>query len=162
MASYAHFALISSCAAAKRSAEAGDASSDFIAATSKKCPQCGYGISHFHGHACHHIRPGGGCPKCGHHFCYCCLGAFNACGCRYQGSTFCNVGPDLKSHVVLVPYPHDSRCGCPICPQCRPGKQCEQCDGNCGVCLGLVEPGPTEIRGASLQREAPTHGEVSE
>ena len=31
-------------------------------------------------------------------------------------------------------YPADVRCGCPICPDCRPGRGCEQCTGNCAVC----------------------------
>jgi hypothetical protein len=34
----------------------------------KRCPQCGTGVAHYRGHACHHIAPGGGdgygCPEC--------------------------------------------------------------------------------------------------
>ncbi|EGB01950.1 hypothetical protein AURANDRAFT_69336, partial [Aureococcus anophagefferens] len=45
----------------------------FVSATSKACPRCGFRITHSHGHACHHIKPGSGCPNCGHHFCYACL-----------------------------------------------------------------------------------------
>ena len=54
----------------------------------KQCPKCGMSIIHYRGHGCHHIRPGGGrrggCPTCGHHFCYVCLGPHNECGCPWQ------------------------------------------------------------------------------
>jgi serine/threonine protein kinase len=43
-----------------------------IAATTKPCPNCRTGISHWHGHECHHIKPNGGCPACHQHFCYAC------------------------------------------------------------------------------------------
>jgi len=43
---------------AKDSKNCGEkASMAFIKATSKPCPTCGYAISHFHGHSCHHISP---------------------------------------------------------------------------------------------------------
>jgi len=41
----------------------------FVDATSKPCPQCALRVTHSHGHACHHIRPGSGCPNCATHFC---------------------------------------------------------------------------------------------
>jgi len=44
-----------------------------IAGTSKQCPNCGLSITHYHGHGCHHISPGTGCPRCKQHFCYVCL-----------------------------------------------------------------------------------------
>lgn len=43
----------------------------YIQHTSKLCPNvgCGNRISHFHGHACHHISPQtDGCPACHQHF----------------------------------------------------------------------------------------------
>ena len=55
-------------------------------------------------------------------------------------------------YLVQDPYPHDSRCGCPICPDCRYQQPCgglgysgSSCDGSCVVCTGLVPPGPLEI-----------------
>ena len=114
----------------------------FINITSKGCPHCGYRITHYHGHACHHIRPGSGCPNCGTHFCYSCLQLGHSgtdCGCRL----FCSNDAILE-HLERDPYPHDSRCSCPICPDCRPRRPCAQCDGNCCVCRGLIRPGPMQ------------------
>lgn len=108
-----------------------------ITATSKPCPNCGFRISHYHGHACHHIKPGGGCPSCGHHFCYSCLSI--GIRCPNNCSLYC--GRDVQRYLKIRPFPHDTRCGCPICPDCRPGKQCPQCDGTCCVCQGIVPPG---------------------
>ena len=100
----------------------------------KRCPNCNEGIVHYRGHACHHIKPGGGCPSCGHHFCYVCLGPHNECGCPWQGSSFCRrpVGRDPSGRPD---------CGCPICPDCRPGHPCPHCDGNnnCLACFPLTE-----------------------
>jgi hypothetical protein len=120
---------------------------------SQACPNCGFRISHFHGHACHHIKPGSGCPNCGTHFCYNCLrrgtsGA--ACGCRL----YCQ-NDGILAHLAAAPYPRDARCGCPICPDCRPGAECAQCDGSCVVCRGAVPPGPKSLR-AALTRTAST------
>ena len=52
---------------------------------------------------------------------------------------------DVGLHISMEPYPHDVRCGCPICPDCRKGVPCELCHGDCLVCRGLVPPGPTEL-----------------
>ena len=114
----------------------------FIRATSKACPQCSMRITHSHGHACHHIMPGRGCPNCGTHFCYKCLrrgtsGA--ACGCLL----FCQ-NDGVRDHIQTHPYPSDARCGCTFCSQCRLGSPCEQCDGGCVVCRGTVPPGPSD------------------
>eukprot|EP00930_Biecheleria_cincta_P008294 TRINITY_DN10970_c0_g1_i1.p1 TRINITY_DN10970_c0_g1~~TRINITY_DN10970_c0_g1_i1.p1 ORF type:complete len:843 (-),score=82.33 TRINITY_DN10970_c0_g1_i1:311-2788(-) len=113
------------------------ADSRLIEVTSKPCPQCGVRISHYHGHACHHIRPGTGCLNCGHHFCYGCLQPGR--GCR-ACSVYCREDR-LDSYIVASPYPHDTRCGCPICPDCQQGLPCPQCDGTCVVCTGKVPPG---------------------
>ena len=96
-----------------------------LLAQAKQCPRCGEGIVHYRGHGCHHIKPGGGCPRCGHHFCYVCLGNFRTCGCPFQGSSFCRTG-------------RGGDCGCPPCPVCRPGQPCIQCcnDGRCRSCSG--------------------------
>lgn len=37
------------------------------------------------------------------------------------------------------------RCGCPICPDCRPGKKCDFCFGDCVVCRDIIRPGPSEL-----------------
>ena len=47
-------------------------------------------------------------------------------------------------------YPIDRRCSCPICPDCRPDRPCEICDGRCVVCEGLVPPGKLVGRAAAL------------
>ena len=115
----------------------------FVSATSKACPRCGFRITHSHGHACHHIKPGSGCPNCGHHFCYACLApgtSGSVCGCRL----FCS-NDGILDHVALAPYPRDARCGCTFCNVCRPNAPCEQCTGRCVVCLGIVPPGPSSV-----------------
>lgn len=81
-----------------------------INTSSKGCPSCGTLVSHYKYHACHHIRPGSGCPGCGTHFCYCCLA-------RWEGS--CPNGCKLFCY---------KDCGCPICPDCKPGEKCDDCD----------------------------------
>jgi len=84
--------------------------------TSKPCPRCRTPITHYRGHACHHITPVSGCPSCHYHFCYVCLGPWQnrTCGC----SLYC-----------------DANCGCPRCPDCRPGQPCPHCTGPGGGCL---------------------------
>lgn len=85
---------------------------DLIQRTTRPCPQCGLRVTHYRGHACHHIRPGGGCPGCSTHWCYNC-GSRYPCGrCR----TFCS-----------------DQCSCPDCPVCRPRHPCPLCDAD-GVC----------------------------
>jgi len=41
-----------------------DATTDFIRATTKPCPHCGFCGTHYQGHSCHHISPFGGCLNC--------------------------------------------------------------------------------------------------
>ena len=63
----------------------------YIISTTKSCPNCEFRVTHWHGHSCHHIQPGAGCPKCKVPFCYKCLssgktnsaerGAPNQCKC---------------------------------------------------------------------------------
>lgn len=38
-----------------------------------------------------------------------------------------------------------------ICNQCARARPCEQCDGNCVVCKGVVPPGPKQLSPAALQ-----------
>lgn len=116
----------------------------FVDATTKACPSCGTRGTHFHGHHCHHISPSGGCAGCGTNYCYRCLSTeednLRSTGCSSQclcgsWSTFC-ANEGIERFVVAEPYPHDSRCGCSFCPDCSPGKKCDQCSGHCVVCLG--------------------------
>ena len=128
------------------------ATSAFLDATSKPCPSCGQRTTHYHGHECHHIGAGtGGCPSCKQHWCYVCGRKHGEPGgrCTFHPDcehhqTFCT-GTNIKRHLAQLPYPHDTRCGCPICPNCRPRRPCAQCTGHCVVCRGLVPPGPTSL-----------------
>lgn len=94
-----------------------------INATSKPCPNCAVAVTHYRGHACHHIMPGGGCPgvllggvRCGAHWCYSCRGGWP---CQREACT---------------PYCRDGGCDCPTCPDCRPEQPCWACDGHCPAC----------------------------
>ena len=131
----------------------------YIQLTTRKCPnpQCGERVSHFHGHGCHHISPmSDGCPSCHTHFCYICGRAHGRPGGGYErhhrcrhGSSYCS-NEAIGEHLVMLPVPHDRRCGCVICSHCRCGsdgrpRPCSQCDGQCVVCKGLVAPGPNEL-----------------
>jgi hypothetical protein len=93
---------------------------DLINRTTRPCPECGLRVTHYRGHACHHIKPGGGCPRCHTHWCYNC-GSRYPCGrCR----TFCS-----------------DQCACPDCPSCTPGNPCPSCDGDgsCRMCRPVRE-----------------------
>ena len=142
----AHRAL--TCAEARAIGEGDESTTtDLIAATCKNCPKCGFGVTHFHGHACHHIMPVTGCPNCGHHFCYRCLRpghSGSACGCRL----FCQ-NDGVAGFVAWEPYPHDTRCGCRFCPDCAPGAPCPQCDGGCVVCRSKVPRPPRSLAGVA-------------
>ena len=75
--------------------------------------------------------------------------------CSFEMQSHClNIisSPNNSRYLIQDPYPHDSRCGCPICPDCRYQQPCgglgysgSSCDGSCVVCTGLVPPGPLEI-----------------
>lgn len=141
----------------------------YILATTKNCPTCQFGVTRYHGHSCHHISPGTGCPNCHHHFCYVCLssgeqntaerGYVAACNCTWQprfdylgdGIARANWSSYCKDEITEanISYdrgtPYDNRCGCFFCPECRRGRPCPDCHGTCVVCLGLVKSGPTEL-----------------
>ena len=131
----------------------------YIDATGRRCPSCDVPITKWHGHCCHHISPQtNGCPNCHQHFCYVCLRKHGRPSPRGRSSEFHNEcvhtrtschttrhAHRMRPHISMSPYPHDVRCGCPICPDCRKGVPCELCEGNCVVCHGLVDPGPTEL-----------------
>jgi hypothetical protein len=108
-------------AATQRGADAATAA--LIQGTTRPCPGCGLRVTHYRGHACHHISPGRGCPQCGIHWCFRCGGATPTQVCRScAGHLFC-----------------DDTCTCPDCPVCRPGRPCTGAagcdnDGRCRVC----------------------------
>ena len=110
----------------------------------KRCPghhaggaPCGEGIQHPRGHACHHIKPGGGCPSCGSHFCYTCLAPYDG-GCPNGCPLFCN-----------------NECDCPDCLECSPGRPCDECDndGRCWVCQPDRRPPPPPTPQEQRRRE---------
>jgi len=141
----------------------------YILATTKKCPICQFGVTRYHGHDCHHISPGSGCPNCHQHFCYVCLSSGEknlrerenvaACECTWKpksdwlqiGIPLANwtswCGNDIKEENISYTdgVPRDIRCGCVFCPECRPGRACSDCNGTCVVCKGLVKQGLTEL-----------------
>ena len=113
------------------SARVEDVNDQFIEATTKKCPKasCRNRESHYHGHDCHHVKQG--CLSCRTQFCIRCLstakenkkkrGEEHNCKCG-GWSSFCEPLRStnaIAAYLVLEPYPHDSRCGCPICNECR-------------------------------------------
>ena len=138
-----------------------------INAYSKRCPKCNSNGTHFHGHHCHHISPRnsganklGGCSRCHHHYCYACaeytingnqiikgpparteIKIHNYCSKEPRHELYCfrdNIENNIdKSNG----WPIDRRCGCAICPYCKPGKSCGGCGGSCVVCKGIVPPG---------------------
>lgn len=131
------------------------ATTAFINATSKECPNCHMRITHYHGHGCHHIATGTGCVACRQHFCYVCLALHGTPGAYVRapltncphGSSFCQL-EGLRENLQQSDVGYgvgniwkDRRCGCVICPDCRPGTSCGPCPGNCAVCTGLVPPG---------------------
>lgn len=87
----------------------------YIAATTKPCPTCQFRVTHWHGHSCHHIQPGGGCPKCKEPFCYKCLSSAQQ-NRRHRGGTasclcggwsnFCSE-QGITKNLSLTPFPYD-------------------------------------------------------
>ena len=122
-----------------------EATENVISVTTKRCPNCGEGTTHWHGHGCHHIMPGGGCPTCHQHFCFACEQESRQ---RDRWSSPCSCAPfcndaNITQHIgVRAGYRFDTRCGCLFCNECKPGRPCESCTvhGGCAVCQGLVEP----------------------
>ena len=70
-------------------------------------------------------------------------GAANRCLCD-GWSNFC-IESEIRDNINVLPYPHDKRCGCCICPDCSLGSPCGTCSGHCVVCKGIVPPGPREL-----------------
>jgi hypothetical protein len=92
-----------------------DKTYEFITSTTKACPKCQFRCTHWHGHSCHHIQPGGGCPNCQEPFCYKCLssgkdnlilrGTSSQCACG-GWSNFCS-NSNMQDNLVISPYPYD-------------------------------------------------------
>jgi hypothetical protein len=84
----------------------------------KGCPNCGTLVTHFRGHECHHMLPKspqyprGGCPGCGHNFCFASLRPWAEC--RDGGH---------QGHALYC----DANCDCVDCSFCHPGAPCAQC-----------------------------------
>ena len=98
-----------------------------VSACVQPCPWCGLLTSHYRGHDCHHIAPGGGCRSCHNHWCY-------LCGKKSRTKGTWAPGCDCaKTHQYCK---LSGKCGCPICPDCRPGKPCRFCSGakSCPSC----------------------------
>jgi hypothetical protein len=112
-----------------------DFSQPFILATTKKCPTCQFRVTHWHGHSCHHIQPGGGCPSCRVGFCYKCLssakqnqsarGAAHLCKCG-GWSNFCH-RENIIENLTLMPFPQDKVC----VDQCTWTRCFFMCAANC-------------------------------
>ena len=132
----------------------------FILASTKSCPSCQFPSTHYHGHGCHHIGATippkrGGCSNCHVEYCYKCLctgpenhrerGDTSSCKCGCW-SNFCSpilIKKHVDSHIgVKHGIPYDKRCGCVMCTECQFQNSCSLCDGNCPVCLGLLQPAP--------------------
>ena len=64
--------------------------------------------------------------------------------CANRCNAFC-INTDVRLYLNPAPVPHDTRCGCVICPDCRAGTPCANCDGGCVVCNGTLPPGPVEL-----------------
>lgn len=137
-------------------------SDPYIAITSKKCPLCMSHLTHYQGHQCHHITcpniacltPDGNRTK----LCYRCLetdytnlmrrGNASTCRCGFSHS-FCSnalVGTNVQDILnISGEYPMDKKCKCVICPDCRVGRPCHFCFGDCAVCKGICPHGPLNL-----------------
>lgn len=117
----------------------------------KRCPICGEGITHYRGHACHHMVPGRGCPTCAS---------------RGLSTHFCSVCLDPWPHTNRPPCPLycSPACDCPDCPDCigpdamtgTPARPCSQCSGatsGCRVCAGINVRSATVIESWRHEQE---------
>jgi hypothetical protein len=121
--------------------------SPYMRATMTFCPKCGIGGTRYHGHECHHLSEGCRNPDCKTWYCMkCrCTSEINVAAgreprhCKCTPTIFCGeikTQRDVEKFIKTneYGYPADTRCGCPICSSCRPGKPCEYCNGKCAVC----------------------------
>ena len=89
------------------------------------------------------------------------------------GAAFARMSPAafVKNRAIVLPLPvapgvsaatradpTDKRCGCPLCPSCRPGQPCPQCDGGCVVCQAKVRPAPLNPADVASWRPDPVAG----
>jgi len=89
----------------------------FINASTKACPKCNFRVSHYMGHACHHIT----CQNCNVGFCYKCeqsgemnskeRGGSSNCKCGGWSNNCNSFDSNSIKCIVVNPYPRDSRCG---------------------------------------------------
>ena len=100
----------------------------FIAGSTRPCPQCGFRISRFWGHGCHHIV----CTHCKYHWCYGCgseWGRGHVGGCNVdcrEAMVAARIARNARSATAPadsdgVPSAANAACGCPPCPDCKTG-----------------------------------------
>lgn len=88
---------------------------EYITLTTKPCPNCGYRVERSHGHECHHISPGGGCPRCQTHFCFVCFSTYaqNAAAGRANHECLCTWKVDMVRRrdpaIILDMLKNDTR-----------------------------------------------------
>lgn len=74
-------------------------------------------------------------------------GAIEKCLCPCQNwLNFCSpieTEDDMK-FIGFNPLPYDTRCGCVLCWECKPGVPCSECTG-CNVCRGPLDPCPKDL-----------------
>lgn len=96
-----------------------------LSTMSRHCPSCAARITHNHDHGCHRVT----CLHCRKTFCYMC------------GATVVRdpSGDEmLDTGTCRCPIFCEKDCGCPPCPDCKPGKMCVNCTG-CDVCIVQTE-----------------------
>lgn len=86
-------------------------SKEYLDKYTKPC-KCGRNLQHFRDHGCHTIR----CPTCQTNTCYVCMAPIaDKCDCLRM----CDSA---------------GTCKCPICPDCKPGHPCKDCEFGCPAC----------------------------
>jgi len=129
-----------------------------ILATTHPCPVCSARATRYQGHDCHHVKEGCQNLECQAWYCVKCKSteAINIAAGRTKHHCACipiifcskfESNEDVQKFLVMNAhgYPIDSRCGCPICPDCAAGKGCDYCDGKCAVCKNVMNPGPRDL-----------------
>lgn len=101
------------------------------------CPSCGEAVTHWFQHGCHHMT-----CVCGVTFCYLCS----------------VMDPDSSSEHGCNQCCFDD-CGCPICPTCAPGGNCEDCWA-CPACSPDEWSGVLDVRRSMVVEEEPDGGVI--
>ena len=83
--------------------------------------------------------------------------------CSFHMSSYCKSDRSVLDHLddSETGWPKDTRCGCFICDECRPGKPCPQCPrGSCVVCQGIVPPGKLKEGALSFRHQLEVYAGV--